>query len=307
MMNPIADGEKMQYLFTSMSEHIAQHFKDYIQLHYHQVLLLKEDEQGIHVYLDTQAITNSDSQYLIQTIEQEAKHFQQNPFDLRYEEASWEQGKTQRLSILWRPWLKIIPHQFNQLQQALVATKFTSLITILCSIIYLLTLMSFASTIFMTLHFPSSPFSEEGLYQPWRYFSHAFVHLSIWHFLFNLTWWQIFAGIIERRCGSVKLVFLFLSTAILSGFAQYLDTGVNFFGLSGIVYAVLGYVLVQSRFQPKQFPLPAGFGWFLFIGIVSGFISPYFGVYFGNTAHISGLFIGCIWAWADILRKNNKV
>ncbi len=38
----------------------------------------------------------------------------------------------------------------------------------------------------------------------------------------------------------------------------------------------------------------------LIVGIVSGFISPLFGVEMGNTAHITGLIVGLLLGWATI-------
>lgn len=292
----------MLYLFSTTSKQVAQQFSDYIQVHYQQKLKLEQEHQTFHLYF-----INTETNSLLQAkIEQEAREFEQDPFNPRYSEASWERGTTQNLSAVWRPLFKINSNEINKLITSIITTKFTNLITLSCINIYLFTLTSFATTIFNNFRFPFSPLSSIALTQPWRYFSHALVHLSIWHILFNLTWWQVFAGMIEKRCGTIKLILIFLTTAILSGFAQFWDTGANFFGLSGVVYAVLGYTLLRSRFQPQQFPLPAGFGWFLLIGIATGFVSPYFGVYFGNAAHIAGLIIGLGFAGLDLLLAKAK-
>ncbi len=64
-----------------------------------------------------------------------------------------------------------------------------------------------------------------------------------------------------------------------------------FFGLSGVVYAVLGYVLVVDKLYPNSFDLPEGFFTMLLVGLVFGFISPLFGINIGNAAHISGLYL----------------
>nr|WP_284150315.1 rhomboid family intramembrane serine protease [Pasteurella multocida] len=47
--------------------------------------------------------------------------------------------------------------------------------------------------------------------------------------------------------GTGKLFQLFLIAGLLSGFAQNIASGPYFFGLSGVVYAVLGYVLIYDK------------------------------------------------------------
>lgn len=76
-------------------------------------------------------------------------------------------------------------------------------------------------------------------------------------------------------------------------------SGPDFFGLSGVVYAVLGYVFVVNKFNDTFLSLPNGFFAMLVIGILLGFISPFFGVHMGNAAHISGLMVGLIWGYWD--------
>lgn len=78
-------------------------------------------------------------------------------------------------------------------------------------------------------------------------------------------------------------------------------SGAAFFGLSGVVYAVLGYVLVLDKLSNQQkFHLPQGFFTMLLVGIAFGFVSPLIGVSMGNTAHITGLFTGVVLALLKI-------
>ena len=74
-------------------------------------------------------------------------------------------------------------------------------------------------------------------------------------------------------------------SAAVSGAVQNYFTGPAFFGLSGVVYAVLGYVLVVDKLHPHSFDLP------------EGFISPLFGINIGNAAHISGFILGLVWGF----------
>jgi GlpG protein len=118
--------------------------------------------------------------------------------------------------------------------------------------------------------------------------------------LFNLTYWLIFATMIEKNNGSAKVLMLFVSIALISGIVQNFFSGPAFFGLSGVVYGVLGYVYVMSRFDRRQrYRLPGGFIYMLLVGIAVGFIGPLVDLHFGNAAHISGLAVGILIALFD--------
>ena len=75
----------------------------------------------------------------------------------------------------------------------------------------------------------------------WRYFTHALMHFSVMHILFNLLWWWYLGGAVEKRLGSGKLIVITLISALLSGYVQHKFSGPWFGGLSGVVYALMGY------------------------------------------------------------------
>lgn len=188
----------------------------------------------------------------------------------------------------------------NQLKQQ----PFSLLITAICIVVYLLQQIGLQNTIFELAHYPYYQGEDQ---QIWRYISHSLVHLSEAHIIFNLLWWWQFAGLIERYLGSFKLILLFLIAAILTGVAQNWASGPNFFGLSGVVYAVLAYVFIRSKWSnPRFLELPNSFLYMLLIGIVIGFVSPLFGISMGNASHISGLILGLLWGLSDVHRDNLK-
>lgn len=181
---------------------------------------------------------------------------------------------------------------------------FTLLITALCIGVYLLQYIGLQNTIFELAHYPYYQGEDQ---QIWRYISHSLVHLSEAHIIFNLLWWWQFAGLIERYLGSFKLILLFLIAAMLTGVAQNWASGPNFFGLSGVVYAVLAYVFAANKFSnPSPLDLPNSFLYSLLIGIGIGFISPLFGVHMGNTAHITGLILGLLWGFSDARKSTTQ-
>ena len=141
----------------------------------------------------------------------------------------------------------------------------------------------------------------------WRYVTHAFVHLSNVHIIANLAWFWLFGGVIQRYFGGLKLFLIFLVSAVVSGVVQNYFSGPDFFGLSGVVYAVLGYVFVLDKLNHNAFNLPEGFFTMLLVGLAFGFISPLFDIYIGNAAHISGLIVGLIWGFIDSKIYSNRV
>jgi len=158
-------------------------------------------------------------------------------------------------------------------------------------------LFGFAEPILLAAHFPEDT-TQEG--EIWRYLTHTLVHLSNMHILFNLTWWWIFGGAIERQLGSLKLLQIYFFAGVISGIAQNLVSGPAFFGLSGVVYAVLGYVFMLDKIHKQTaFALPDSFFNMLLVGILLGFAGPLIDIQIGNTAHISGLLLGMGLAWMD--------
>ena len=88
------------------------------------------------------------------------------------------------------------------------------------------------------------PFDPTLKFEFWRYFTHALMHFSLMHILFNLLWWWYLGGAVEKRLGSGKLIVITLISALLSGYVQQKFSGPWFGGLSGVVYALMGLRLV---------------------------------------------------------------
>ncbi|MCQ9120200.1 rhomboid family intramembrane serine protease [Rodentibacter pneumotropicus] len=170
------------------------------------------------------------------------------------------------------------------------------IITAICVIVYLLQQIGFEESIMDAFHYPVY-FDQD--WELWRYISHSFVHLSNIHIIANLSWFWLFGSVIERYFGGRKLFFIFLVSAMVSGIVQNYFSGAGFFGLSGVVYAVLGYVFVVDKLNANIFNLPKGFFTMLLVGLIFGFISPLFDIYIGNAAHFSGLLVGLLWGLID--------
>ncbi|WP_044470011.1 rhomboid family intramembrane serine protease [Mannheimia massilioguelmaensis] len=277
----------MQLLFRSEIPTFPRQFRDYIRQKYQIELILKTEQNEFQQQII--AVYFPENTPHFDEIMQDLEEFSRNPLDERYEQASWETGD---ISIS-KDITKDLPKNAtsNLRQQLLKTGPFTLVITLICLIVYGFEIIGFDEQIMQWTHYPSD-FKEN--HQLWRYLTHTLVHLSTMHVTFNLVWWWIFASAIEKSFGTIKLIILYLCAAIITGIIQNFASGPNFFGLSGVVYAVLGCVVVIDKLSHHQFALPQGFFNMLIIGIAFGFISPIFGIEMGNAAHISGLIIGLV-------------
>ena len=128
--------------------------------------------------------------------------------------------------------------------------------------------------------------------EPWRLVTPIFLHFGLPHLIFNMLAFLGLAGAIEYRQGALRLGMLVLASAVISNLAQYFSTGTpTFGGMSGVGFALFGYIWMQSRFAPT-----AGLFmdsrtifmyllWFVFC--ISGNAGP-----IANMAHGAGLGVG---------------
>jgi GlpG protein len=168
-------------------------------------------------------------------------------------------------------------------------------------------------------YLPGLPEIRQG--QVWRLISPIFIHFDLFHLLFNMLWLYQLGSLIEGRKGSALLAILVLVSALPSNLLQYLwpigrlDQLFGFWhlnsnplagGMSGVVYALFGYVWMKSRHQPQE-------GFYLhpktvfvmiawFVLCFTGLLGP-----IGNTAHAVGLIAGVIFGagphWLRRLRR----
>ncbi len=130
----------------------------------------------------------------------------------------------------------------------------------------------------------------------WRLLTPIFIHFGILHLVFNLMWLRDLGAMIERLDGVARLLAFVLVSGMLSNLGQLYVGGPFFGGMSGVVYGLLGYVWMRSRFSPGSgFVLHSQtvlfmLGWF--VACVVGLIP-----HVANTAHGVGLVIGILWGF----------
>ena len=150
---------------------------------------------------------------------------------------------------------------------------------------------------------PISPEIAHGEF--WRLLTPMLLHLSPLHLIFNMYWFWILGGNLESRHGSTRLAILIIITGAGSHITEYYLFGPAFFGISGVVYGLLGYYWMKSMVAPEVgFYIPENIIilmllW-LFLG-VSGMLKA-MGMPVANGAHFGGLVVGMALAFVRGLR-----
>jgi rhomboid protease GluP len=128
----------------------------------------------------------------------------------------------------------------------------------------------------------------------WGLITSTFVHLEIWHFGFNVYWlWQL-GRRLEDALGWWRYLSFFLLAALLSSAAQLLVSGTTGIGMSGVIYAMFGFMwIARHRFTFFKEILDDRTIAMLLIWLVGGIILTALEVMnIGNAAHITGCLFG---------------
>ena len=132
----------------------------------------------------------------------------------------------------------------------------------------------------------------------WRLLTPVLVHFGIMHLAFNMLWLFDLGSMIEGRLGTLRFALMTVVLGVVSNFGEFLVTGPSFGGMSGVVYGLLGYVWMKSRFDP-------GSGLFLHPQTVSMMLIWFFLCLTGlmgniaNAAHGVGLRLGIAWGYTS--------
>lgn len=260
---------------------LAQAFVDYMAtqgIH----LRLEREENSLSLWLDDPAWQEK--------VENELEQFQRDPLHPRYQAASWQSGTTQSGLQYARA-----PNSFLDNLKARAGTLTLSLMAV-CVLVFIWQQVAGDREVMSLLAWPSGP---EQYFQVWRWFSHALLHFSLIHILFNLLWWWYLGGMVEKRLGAGKLVVIAVISALLSGWMQAKYSGIWFGGLSGVVYALMGYCWLYGERRPEAGVfLERGLMAFAIVWLVIGYFGA-FGLSIANAAHVAGLVVGLVMAFVD--------
>lgn len=131
----------------------------------------------------------------------------------------------------------------------------------------------------------------------WRLVTPVFLHFGLLHAAFNMLWTWELGRRLERARGSSSVLALIVLAGAGGNIAQYMvEPGAVFGGMSGVIYAFLGYSWAWSRLTGDPATrLPSGLlgfmvGWLLFC--MSGAQEALgFGAV-ANAVHVAGLLLG---------------
>lgn len=140
----------------------------------------------------------------------------------------------------------------------------------------------------------------------WRIITPIFLHGSLLHLLFNLWALTAIGTLIESRRGTKTMAAIVFFSAVASNVGQYLYM-INFerflvpwVGISGVVYALFGYIWMKGQYEPEQgMILPGSAVRVMLIWLLLGFTSV-LPVNMANGAHVMGLVVGMLFGLARI-------
>ena len=137
----------------------------------------------------------------------------------------------------------------------------------------------------------------------WRLLTPAFLHFGILHVLFNSLWMWDLGRRLELFLGRWHFLLFFAITAVAANIAQYLWSGSAIFGgMSGVVYALVGFIAVRQRLAPHPLvavpPALIGFMLFFLVLCMTGAVDYFIAGSVANAAHLGGLIAGGIYAFA---------
>ncbi|WP_261903297.1 rhomboid family intramembrane serine protease GlpG [Vibrio fortis] len=263
----------MVRLMVLNNARVAQAFIDYMASRHISIQMSPEGEGRVALWL-------IDAQHQVET-EAELNRFLSEPNHKRYQAASWDVAETRKNQFHYHT-----PSFLSMLKSK--AGPVTLSIMLLCVVIFILQQLGFNQQIFQMLHFPALDGQQ---WQLWRWLSHAVLHFSVMHIAFNILWWWQLGGDIEKKLGGLKLLQIFAISSALSGAGQYWVEGANFGGLSGVVYALVGYLWVVSTKAPQMgLTIPRQIVGFMLVWLVLGYMQPFMAI--ANTAHLAGLIAG---------------
>jgi len=157
------------------------------------------------------------------------------------------------------------------------------------------------------LHFSAPMFEKVQQGEVWRLFTPALLHGSLLHILFNMLWLVVLGKQIEKRVKGKRYLLFILITGIVSNTAQYLMSGANFVGISGVLCAMFAFIWVRLKIAPWEgYQLQQSTITLLSIFILAMFFLQLYAFFsevtggavtslrIANTAHLTGVFSGLV-------------
>lgn len=140
------------------------------------------------------------------------------------------------------------------------------------------------------------------LTHPWRLITPIFIHQGVLHLIFNLFWLYDFGLLIESKESRWFYLGLVLAGAVGGNVLQLFLAGPYFGGLSGVVYALFGYLWLSAKTNLRS-------GYFIgdpiIIVLIGWMVIGFTGILgpVANFGHVGGLLVGFLFAYLRRLRQ----
>lgn len=225
------------------------------------------------------------------------KEFIANPQHPKYQSQAWQQGQVVDVenqdSLVGSVKRSFLAH----------AGPVTLSVFALCWLVWLSAILGFGDKFYSAFRFSTQLNLNTITTEIHKLITPAFLHFSWLHIVFNTLWWWELGGSIEKRFSKSMLFGILFISALISNVAQFLVSGPFFGGLSGVVYALVGFVWWSGWLMPeKGLGLSKNIIGFMLVWMLIGFAN-LLPVNMANTAHLLGLISGCGLAWIVAKRK----
>jgi GlpG protein len=157
-----------------------------------------------------------------------------------------------------------------------------------------------------------TPWGDLASGELWRLVTPIFLHFHPFHLLFNAFWMRDLGVPSERFLRSRQYSLLILWSAVVSNLAQLAFGGSpNFGGLSGVVYALMGFLWARGHFDRRSgITLPTGWVVFFVGWMAIGFTGLFDGLLGGSIAnycHLGGFAAGVLYGYIGaVLAKQRE-
>jgi len=142
----------------------------------------------------------------------------------------------------------------------------------------------------------------------WCLLTSLFLHVDLMHLVFNCYWIWRFGAVLERELPTRGYGALIVMATWISSLAELAVTGSTGVGMSGLVYGLFGYLLIQ-RMRLPGFARVVEPGTILMLGwLVLCFVMTSAGkMQVANYAHLGGLVAGVLAGGAVGARKSSRL
>ena len=136
-------------------------------------------------------------------------------------------------------------------------------------------------------------------YEPWRIFTHVFIHADLRHLFNNMFALILFGSVAERLAGSKRFLQLLFSALIISSLFSiaFYD---RVLGASGLIYAAIGYAAIK---RPGMVVPAFGIPMYISAAALLWILLDVAGIFYpsniAHLSHISGFIIGLAFGFYD--------